>query len=148
MRSIFHLILATCALIPGHALAEQVSTGRYTSVSTAATEPQADPLQVMVSTRLPGYVLRVGEAVDYLLLRSGYRLADQASTDPNTNTLLALPLPEVHRQIGPMRLRDVLETLGGKAYVLVIDPVHRQVSFDLKTPYQPLLIQTAEVSHD
>ena len=48
--------------------------------------------------------------------------------------LFALPLPEVHRQLGPMSLQQALETLAGPAFQLVEDPVHRLVAFERCAP--------------
>ncbi len=61
---------------------------------------------------------------------SGYRLATEAAADPMRSDLLGFPLPEAHRSLGPMSLQDALETLGGSAFRLVEDPLHRLVSFE------------------
>ena len=66
----------------------------------------------------------------YLLQRSGYRLAATESTAPETLALFALPLAAVHRHLGPMTLREALETLAGPAFHLVQDPVHRLITFE------------------
>ncbi len=44
--------------------------------------------------------------------------------------MFALPLPAVHRSLGPMTLRDALKTLAGPAFNLVQDPVHRLITFE------------------
>ncbi|MCP3994765.1 MAG: hypothetical protein GY722_06845, partial [bacterium] len=72
----------------------------------------------------------VGEAVRYLLQRSGYRLPTAESIGPDTVVLFGLPLPAVHRSLGPMTLRDALATLAGPAFYLVQDPVHRLITFE------------------
>ena len=95
---------------------------------------QQDPLAAVVRTTLAPSVVRVGEAIDALLAPSGYRLADSQAARPDREMLLALPLPESHRELGPMPLRLALATLAGPAFVLVEDPVHRLVSFERCTP--------------
>ena len=82
------------------------------------------------TTRRSASVVRVSEAIAALLAASGYRLADSQAAGPDRETLLALPLPESHRDLGPMPLRLALATLAGPAFVLVEDPVHRLVSFE------------------
>ncbi|MGH8490231.1 MAG: FimV/HubP family polar landmark protein, partial [Gammaproteobacteria bacterium] len=62
-------------------------------------------------------------------------------------TLLGWPLPAVHRTLGPMRLDEALKTLAGPAHYLVVDPVHRLVSFELREPYQGLVQTAALPSH-
>lgn len=146
------LVLAICLsglIIAGSraAWSEPVRTGRYTSVSTDPTEAQQDPLDVVITTHLPAHFKTVQEALAFLLERSGYRLAPHIAFDPATAQLLALPLPEVHRQLGPLRLQAALETLAGQAYVLVVDPVHRLVSFELRPAYRPLVTDPQEVPH-
>ncbi|MCB1871754.1 MAG: hypothetical protein KDI49_07080, partial [Gammaproteobacteria bacterium] len=86
----------------------------------------------------------LGEAVRYLLQRSGYRLAKIESTGPDTVTLFALPLPVVHRSLGPMTLRDALKTLAGPTFNLVQDPVHRLVTFERCSPDQLAVGTTIE----
>jgi type IV pili sensor histidine kinase/response regulator len=57
-------------------------------------------------------------------------LAATESSAPETLALFALPLPAVHHHLGPMTLREALETLAGPAFHLVQDPVHRLITFE------------------
>ena len=57
---------------------------------------------------------------------------------PSLSALLALPLPAVHRTLGPMRLDEALGALAGPAHTVVVDPVHRLVSFELRQRYASL----------
>ncbi len=98
------------------------------------TQEQADLLSVRVSVQFPASVVLVGQAVEYLLQPSGYRLASDAVADPARAILLRLPLPEPHRALGPMPMRTALETLAGPAFRLVEDPLHRLVSFERCAP--------------
>lgn len=43
------------------------------------------------------------------------------------------PLPEVHRNLGPMCLEEGLLTLVGFPFGLVIDPVHRLIGLRLNS---------------
>ena len=110
--------------------ADDLAVARYSTVRAAPTIAQQDPLATSVRTTLPPSVVRVGEAIAALLAPSGYRLADWQAAGPDRQTLLSLPLPESHRDLGPMPLRLALATLAGPAFVLVEDPVHRLVSFE------------------
>jgi type IV pili sensor histidine kinase/response regulator len=82
----------------------------------------------------PPEVTRIGEAVRALLGPAGYRLADEAVIGEAGRGLLALPLPEAHRALGPMPRRLALATLAGPAFMLVEDPVHRRVAFERCLP--------------
>lgn len=68
--------------------------------------------------------------MEQLLRGSGYRLAPETAADPARSDLLGRPLPKARRTLGPMPLRDGLETLGGSAFRLLEDPLHRLVFFE------------------
>jgi type IV pili sensor histidine kinase/response regulator len=99
-------------------------------LSAEPTEAQTDLLGTTVTVHFPAQIQTVGEAVRYLLRRSGYRLAETEALAPETKGLLALPLPTVHQQLGPMPLRRALEMLAGLTFQLVQDPVHRLIAFE------------------
>ncbi len=111
--------------------ADEVQIGRYSTLPPVATVAQADLLAAIITVRIPESVQTVGEAVRFLLLRSGYRLLAKEDMNMDTVDLLALPLPAVHRAFGPIVLRDALEMLAGPAFRLVQDPQHRLISFEL-----------------
>jgi len=139
-RSIFHPthpVAATAICVAGICLvasvnlqASDIQTGRYSMVSAAPTQAQSELLEATVAVQLPARIQTIGETVRYLLQRSGYRLAATESTEPETLALFALPLPAVHRHLGPMTLREALETLAGPTFQLVQDPVHRLITFE------------------
>lgn len=104
-----------------------VQTGRYSYVKAAPRD--VDPLQTIVDVRLPSGLATVGEAADYLLKRSGYCLVDPDPADRAVAHLLERPIPDIHRHLGPMTLRDALLALGGKAYRLAIDDAYREVGY-------------------
>ncbi len=113
--------------------------GGYTIVVPVATAAQADPLQTMVTIRFPEpHITTVGDAMRYLLRHSGYHLAKSGSADPAMAALLDHLLPKVHRHLGPMTLQNMLATLTGTAYQVVVDPVNRLIAFDLGPAYRPM----------
>jgi len=110
---------------------EMIQTGRYTFVKNLPPVDQLNPLKVVIKTRIPQSVKTVGDTVEYLLVRSGYSLADDKVLSKEAKILLQHDLPQVHREIGPMTLDQALHTLSGTAYELIVDPVHRKVTFEL-----------------
>jgi type IV pili sensor histidine kinase/response regulator len=106
---------------------ERTATGRYSYVANGATVAQIDPLLAIIEVRVPGSVASVGDAADYLLKRTGYCLMEPATRE--ARAMLGLPLPELHRRLGPMTLREALLALGGQAFELVIDEVYREVGY-------------------
>ena len=139
-RSIFHpthpvaaiaiCIAGICTVASVNLQAKDSQVGRYSLLAATPTQAQAELLATTMTVRFPERIQTVGEAVRYLLQRSGYRLAMAESIGPDTAALFALPLPAVHQSLGPMTLRDALETLAGPAFQLVQDPVHRLVTFE------------------
>ena len=139
-RSLFHpthpvaaiaiCVVGLCAVASVNLQANDIQAGRYSLLAATPTPAQAELLATTMTVWFPERIQTVGEAVRYLLQRSGYRLAMAESIGPDTAALFALPLPAVHRSLGPMTLRDALETLAGPAFQLVQDPVHRLVTFE------------------
>ena len=139
-RSIFHpthpvaaiaiCIAGICTVASVNLQAKDSQVGRYSLLAATPTQAQAELLATTMTVRFPERIQTVGEAVRYLLQRSGYRLATAESIGPDTAALFALPLPAVHRSLGPMTLRDALETLAGPVFHLVQDPVHRLITFE------------------
>lgn len=127
-------LLASLSFVLQPTYADEIQAGRYSVVSLLPTSAQRDPLSSVVDTTMPDSVTSVGEALDVLLAGSGYRLSKPTTAPALRGTLLALPLPEAHRKLGPLPLRDALQVLTGPAFVLVEDPIHRLVSFETCSP--------------
>ncbi len=125
--------LAICMCISPRLNAAEIQVGRYSSLPAMPTAAQVDLLVTTVTVSFPARIYTVGEAVKYLLQRSGYRLPAGEVMAPETADLLVLPLPAVHRSLGPITLIQALETLAGPAFHLIHDPVHRLISFELCT---------------
>jgi len=126
-------VAGACVSISPQLHASEVQVGRYSTLRALPTAAQADLLSTTITVRFPERIQTVGEAARYLLQRSGYRLADDHVANSVTADLLGLPLPAVHRNLGPIMLRQALETLVGPVFRLVQDPVHRLISFELCT---------------
>jgi conjugative transfer region protein (TIGR03748 family) len=132
------MVAAASLLACGPACAQPSPDIRLSRYTTASAEPEAaqvDPLEAVVQIGFPrGNVHTVGDAIGYLLLRSGYRMAPQIEADAPTKTILAMPLPEVHRRLGPYSVRTALSVLVGRPFVLSVDPMQRLVSYSVDMP--------------
>jgi len=82
-----------CAVASVNLQANDSQVGRYSLLAATPTEAQAELLAARVTVRFPGRIQTVGEAVRYLLQRSGYRLASLEAIGPDTIALFTLPLP-------------------------------------------------------
>ncbi|ERY96114.1 MULTISPECIES: PFGI-1 class ICE element type IV pilus protein PilL2 [Pseudomonadota] len=103
-----------------------VRQGRYTLVEMVPETAQRDLMQQLVDIAIPPtFDVTVGDALRYVLLRSGYQLCDSS----DAASLYGLPLPAAQLHLGPLSLRDALLTLAGPAWDLSIDEANRQVCF-------------------
>lgn len=144
VNSIFYWLIAIVIIVgvlifSGNVHAESVTPiARYLSVQNQPLPEQKNFLQQVFQVHFSRDVRTIGDAVHYLLRPSGYRLADEHFLPKEAQSLLLQPLPEVNRKLGPMRLKDGLETLVGFPFNLVIDPVHRLIGFRLKPDFQSI----------
>ena len=122
-----------------------VRYGRYTLVELEPTEVQRDLLLQVIEVSVPDTMqATVGDALNHVLRRSGYRLC----SGPETDALDTLPLAAAHYRIGPMVLRDALLTLAGPAWNLHADEGARVVCFTPATmPAEPAVLLPSPVGN-
>jgi type IV pili sensor histidine kinase/response regulator len=121
-----------------------VRYGRYTLVELVPTGIQRDLQQQIIEVSIPVLpgtpTATVGDALRYVLRDSGYQLCQGSDAITLFDTL---PLPAPHRKLGPLTLRDTLQTLTGPAWQLQVDDAARQVCF---VPAASVLPGSATVS--
>lgn len=108
----------------------EIRIGRYTAAKASNTDEQENLLNVVIQTEIPAKIVTVGEAIDFLLLRSGFSLAPVEAQGKHVPQLLNKTLPHAHRKVGPVMLKDALSMLVGNAFWMRADPVHRLIAFD------------------
>lgn len=105
-----------------------VRYGRYTLIELMPDDGQRDLMQQVIDLTIPSDAnATVGDALHYVLRRSGYRLCDERAD--TTAVLYALPLPAAHEHLGPITLRDALQLLAGPRWSLQINDETREVCF-------------------
>ncbi|MCY3541922.1 MAG: pili assembly chaperone [Gammaproteobacteria bacterium] len=130
IKYLLGLVLVTTGILTVSAVHE-IQVGRYSTMKTLPTEAQQNIFANVTNIHFDSSITTVGEAMRYLLEDQGIRLAVPRTQENQVHTLIALPLPQIHRQLGPISLRHALETLAGPIWRLVQDPIHRLVSFEL-----------------
>lgn len=130
IKYLLGLVLVTTCILTVSAVYE-IQVGRYSTMKTLPTEAQQNIFATVTNVQFDSSITTVGEAMRHLLENQGIRLAVPRTQENQVHTLLALPLPQIHRQLGPISLRHALETLAGPVWRLVQDPIHRLVSFEL-----------------
>ena len=124
------------------AMEDRALIARYAYLIPGSSHAQRHPLQVTVTqVRFPQEVANVGEALHYLLSRSGYRLDEQRSHWARA-ILMPQPLPEVHRDLGPIHLADALGVLAGDAWRLKVNPLYRTLIIEPTETWQAQLEAT------
>lgn len=105
---------------------------RYSSVSEAATPAQLNPLLTVVTVKFPDSVTTIGQAVNQVLVYSGYSLAPENQLPCALKTVLSKPLPLADRTFQPMMIRDMVGVLVGKNHFrLTQDSINRTVNFNV-----------------
>ena len=107
---------------------DPIRLARYTLQSATAEASQLDLLAALIETEFPPHIETAGDAIDYVLLRSGYRRIET----PDAQRTIDLPLPRAHRKIGPLDLRSAIQTLAGEPWDLHEDAIQRVVWLTLK----------------
>ena len=115
---------------PDAVMSSQTQIGRYSVIAVRPAAGQQDLLSVTRAITIPSDIKRVGDALDWLLRDSGYRLVDDAVLSEDVVAMFDLPLPAAHRHFEPMPLNAVLGLMVGPAFRLVQDPVHRLIAFE------------------
>ena len=111
----------------GHA-DDPIRLARYTLQSATAGAGQLDLLAALIEIEFPPHISTSGAAIDYVLLRSGYRRIET----PDAQRTMNLPLPRAHRKIGPLDLRSAIQTLAGESWHLHEDHIQRVIWLTLK----------------
>jgi conjugative transfer region protein (TIGR03748 family) len=148
-----YLLLATMlAAVPVAATAtpkdgDAITVGRYTTAESLETD-NIDPLAVVVQLQFPRDAIQnVGDALRYLLQRTGYTIRP---TDDYSTRLFALPLPESQRKLGPARVSTLTQVLAGANYRLCVDRFGREivVQADIKGSTCPVVTPPATTTNE
>lgn len=125
--------MALTGLASGTALADiqhDTITGQFLTVHNGPRIEQQQLMQQTFEVHFPMDVLSVGDAIQYLLQTTGYRLVTAGY--PLVADLMRRPLPDIDRDFGPMTIQQGLQALVGEQFQLLIDPVHREIAFRIK----------------
>ncbi len=112
---------------------------RYSSIANVATSSQENPLLAISQFKFGARVKTVGQAIWQVLQDTGYSLVPKNQLPTSARGILAKSLPVTQRELGPISVGNALRILmGDQVFTLVIDPVHRLVTFKLKSKFSHL----------
>lgn len=117
--------LHTGATQAGSDVIQVTHYGRYTLVEVGPTSVQRDLFSQVVESTISDPHATLGDALHKVLQGSGFQLC----TNPDIGALTKIPLPIVHHQLGPITLRDAIETLTGHGWRLMVDESNREICF-------------------
>ena len=128
-------VFALCATLSAPSLASTQMVGRYSSAKTTPLAAQQDLMMQTLQVHFPASVETGGQAIEYLLQRSGYALVEKSKQAPEFIVICQKPLPLVDRDLRYLTLKDALTTLVAPAFSLQTEPLTREVSFKVKASY-------------
>ena len=132
MKKVIFALLCVLTTANGYCETEDnVRVGRYGLINIGGELKQRDLIDQVVNITFPSQVVSIGDAIRFLLKETGYSLASLEASDPQMGTLMELNLPGIHRATGPVKLSDALNTITTNAWILVVDPYGRLISFEL-----------------
>ena len=133
------LLIATCIVSSSaFAVTDYTQFGRYLTVTNAPTHHDPLGIHEVIQRQFPREIKTVGQAVAFTLKGTGYQLVPESRSSASVRQLYKHPLPSYLRSVGPAPLESALLSLSGFAYQLVIDPVHRLITYKLRRNYQDL----------
>lgn len=127
MKNIYLVgLLMMCASV----CASEVSVGRYTITETAASKAQRFPLAQVKKITVPQTVLTNRQAVEYLLVSTGYSQASDVVRSQEDNALMRKPLALSNREFVNLTILEMLSIIAGLGYAPIVDPINRLVAFE------------------
>lgn len=136
LKLLFITSLGLAALAAQAANVTQVN--RYATVANKPLAAQVNPLLAVQQIHFPQEVKTIGQAVDWWLRYSGFKLIAKDKQPESLQAIMRQPLPQIDRNLGPLTVKDGLEVLvGQQVFTLVEDPLLRQVNFQLKPTVKP-----------
>ncbi len=131
--SIKKYLLATIILsFTMESYANQYYGNGYTIINEHIIE-QSDDINVLVYKNITAPTVKGG--LQQLLDGTGWQLAEYPNIDPYISRLYNQTYPNFKRQLNPISLSKALSHIAGNAWHLVVDPVNKLISFQLKTYY-------------
>ena len=110
--------------------AAERSVGRYTIAETQASNVQRFPLIEVRTSNVPPAIMTNREAVDFLLMSTGYSQASDSVRTPQDKALMRKHLALSNREFVNLTILDMLSIVAGIGYVPIVDPINRLVAFE------------------
>ena len=127
MKKIYMVILL---FISVSVCASEVYVGRYTITETQASKVQRFPLIEVRSMKVPQSIITNRDAIDFLLMSTGYSQATDSVRSPQDRVLMNKPLALSNREFVNLTVLEMLSVVAGLGYVPIVDPINRLIAFE------------------
>lgn len=108
---------------------------RYATVANQPLPAQVNPLLAVQQVHFHQNVKTIGDALTNWLRFSGFHLVAFDKQPDSLKALLAQPLPQIDRNLGPLTVLDGLRVLVGlHEFEVIQDPLMREISFKRINP--------------
>ena len=101
------------------------------------TKVKYNPLLIVEDIYIPSSHKSILEAMKYVLAGTSYDINSSVTVNPNTAEIVKKPLPQIQRSMKGVTRLEAMRILIGDHHKVLIDPVIRQIGFDLTTELTP-----------
>lgn len=115
-----------------HSQIVSTQISRYVSQKEYIPNNQINLLDQNISIIFSNKVTTINDAVALLLFESGFRLQPVKQQDKYTKLMLDNSLPAIQQVIKNKTLKKSLLDLTGHQFKIVIDPIHRIITFKIR----------------
>jgi type IV pili sensor histidine kinase/response regulator len=114
-----------------------IRTDRYRISDAEPDTGQVEPLLGYISVNFGEHIKTIGDAMFELLRGSGYRVLyeDKHACTLGEQLLFSREFPLALRALGPVTLKDALQTVAGKAWEIRVSELKRTLSFHARDEY-------------
>lgn len=124
------LLVSFLMVFNASTFAAERSVGRYTIAETQASKVQRFPLIEVRTSNVPQTIMTNREAVDFLLMSTGYSQASDLVRTPQDKALMRKHLALSNREFVNLTILEMLSIVAGIGYVPIVDPINRLVAFE------------------
>ena len=112
------------------AFAAERSVGRYSIAETQASQAQRFPLVEVRTLSVPATIVTNRDAVDFLLMSTGYSQSSDVVRSHQDIALMRKPLALTNREFVNLTVLEMLSVVAGVGYVPIVDPINRLIAFE------------------
>ena len=101
-------------------------------IKVAPSSVQKNPELTISSMSFPSSITTIGQAINYALISTGYKLEDRSQFDPETRSVLMQKLPRSQRHFEYATVKQVIESLIGNHFFISDNEVTRTIAIKFK----------------